>query len=657
MASETDGRAGFRPLEPARLESRPGSCHYADTHVSRGQGLEVSLRLLLQANGLPKRWHGRDLFTLAEIGFATGLNFLLTWDQWRSHPGTGWLHYLGVEPHPFTPPDMASLVQGLPAQLHGLGRELLTQYPEPVPGFHRLIFPAHRLTLTLMYGDASECLEACDARVDAWYLDGFAPVQNERFWNHHLYQQIARLSPPGASLVCLTAANHLRHGLETAGFRIEHHPGLGRSNEHLTGLRVPSPHHEDPRAPWFPMPEPATAPERQVTVVGAGLAGTSVALALARRGWEVTVVDQGPGPATGASGNPAGILMPHLSAEHGVVSRFTLQAAEFSRHWIESLGADTRSLPRDWCGALWLADGKRLARRQARIAERLALPETLLRGVDAHEASELAGVHLELPGLFLPRAGWVDPAALCRAQLESSAARVLFGRRLAGLVRQGDVWQLEDEKGLTITRSSRVVLANGAGLTGWLHGIEPNTLRGQLSQFPATTASRKLRRVLCYEGYVTPQTGAGHVCGASFVRNDRTTELRPAEHADNLASLARIWPRALEGQTPRLAGRAALRHTSPGRVPMVGPLPDMAIFDALYGDLHHGRPHQNYPDAPCLSGVYLSLAHGSRGLTSAALAAELLASQMHGDPLPLPRALTDALHPVRDRVRTLRRKP
>jgi tRNA 5-methylaminomethyl-2-thiouridine biosynthesis bifunctional protein len=83
----------------------------------------------------------------------------------------------------------------------------------------------------------------------------------------------------------------------------------------------------------------------------------------------------------------------------------------------------------------------------------------------------------------------------------------------------------------------------------------------------------------------------------------------------------------------------------------------MAIFDALYGDLHHGRPYRNYPDAPCLPGVYLSLAHGSRGLTSATLAAELLASQMHGDPLPLPRALTDALHPVRDRVRTLRRKP
>ncbi|HSP01319.1 MAG TPA: FAD-dependent 5-carboxymethylaminomethyl-2-thiouridine(34) oxidoreductase MnmC, partial [Thioalkalivibrio sp.] len=476
-------------------------------------------------------------------------------------------------------------------------------------------------------------------------------------WNPHLYDQIARLSPRGATLVSFTADDPVHRGLETAGFRIEAHPGPGNSGQHLTGQRLASPYPEDLRAPWFHIPEAASAPERQVTVVGAGLAGTSVALALARRGWDVTVVDQGPGPATGASGNPAGILMPHLSADHGVVSRFSLQAAEFSRHWIESLGADTRTLPRAWCGALWLADGERLTQRHARIAERLALPETILRKVDAQEASELAGVPLALPGLFLPRAGWVDPAALCRVQLESSGARMLFGRQLAGLVRQGDAWRLVDEAGDTITCSSRVVLANGEGLPGLLQGIEPNTLRGQLSQFPATAASRRLRRVLCYEGYVTPQTAAGHVCGASFVRNDRATDLRPGEHADNLAALTRIWPVALAGLSPRLAGRAALRHTSPGRVPMVGPLADMPAFDALYAELHHGRPQQHYADAPCLPGVYLSLAHGSRGLATAALAAELLASQMHGDPLPLPRTLTEALHPVRDRVRTLRRKP
>jgi tRNA 5-methylaminomethyl-2-thiouridine biosynthesis bifunctional protein len=104
--------------------------------------------------------------------------------------------------------------------------------------------------------------------------------------------------------------------------------------------------------------------------------------ALARRGWDVAVVDAADHAAAGASGNPAGILMPHLSAEHGVVSRFTLQAAEFARDWIESLAMPPDVLPRDWCGALWLADGERLARRLERIAARLPLPRDLVEALD-----------------------------------------------------------------------------------------------------------------------------------------------------------------------------------------------------------------------------------------------------------------------------------
>lgn len=113
----------------------------------------------------------------------------------------------------------------------------------------------------------------------------------------------------------------------------------------------------DARAPWFRWPDAAEPDERHVAVLGAGLAGSALALALARRGWEVTVVDAGPRAASGASGNPAGILMPHLSADHGVLSRFTLQASEFARHWVDSMPVSPDSLPRDWCGALWLADG------------------------------------------------------------------------------------------------------------------------------------------------------------------------------------------------------------------------------------------------------------------------------------------------------------
>lgn len=658
MASAADKDRAFRPLEPATLEFRDGtpwSRRFGDIYFSHGQGAEESAQVFLRANGLPERWLKRDVFTVAETGFGTGLNFLLTWDFWRRRRGPGWLHYLSAELHPFTPADVAVLMAALPASLCPLGKALLEQYPEPVPGFHRLVFPAERVSLTLLFGDALEMYAGCEARVDAWYLDGFAPSRNPGLWNADLYTCIARLTAPGGTLASYTAAGHVRRGLVEAGFHIKRHPGFGAKRERITGRRGPAVMAVRTRAPWFRYPPPAASGHRDAAVLGAGLAGTAVALALARRGWAVTVVDSGTGPASGASGNPAGILMPHLSADHGVISRFTLQAAEFARRWIEALEQPVDALPRDWCGVLWLADGRRLAGRLGRISAGLALPETIMRWVDPRQAAEWAGVPLTLPGLFLPRAGWVDPAALCRAQLAAAGVRLVTGTRIAGLRREGNVWHLEDAGGGVPVRASCVVLANAMGLPAMHPGIETRALRGQLTLLAPSPATQALRRILCYEGYLTPVTPAGHVCGASFVRGDTGTDLRESEQAGNLEALARVLSAAAVRALPPAGGRAALRYNAPGRLPLVGALPDMPAFEALYADMHHGRPPHRYPDPPYLPGVYTSLAHGSRGLTTAPLAAELLAGLMHGEPLPLPRDLLQALHPARERVGVLKR--
>jgi tRNA 5-methylaminomethyl-2-thiouridine biosynthesis bifunctional protein len=58
-------------------------------------------------------------------------------------------------------------------------------------------------------------------------------------------------------------------------------------------------------------------------VIGAGLAGAAVAASLARRGWQVTVLDAADRPAAGASGLPVGMLAPHVSPDDALLSRLT----------------------------------------------------------------------------------------------------------------------------------------------------------------------------------------------------------------------------------------------------------------------------------------------------------------------------------------------
>ena len=56
-----------------------------------------------------------------------------------------------------------------------------------------------------------------------------------------------------------------------------------------------------------------------------------------------------------------------------------------------------------------------------------------------------------------------------------------------------------------------------------------------------------------------------------------------------------------------------------------------------------------------MKGLYLSTGHGSRGLTSTPLAAQLLASRICGEAPPVSRELSAALSPARFLIRQLQR--
>ncbi|NWD91790.1 FAD-dependent oxidoreductase, partial [Pseudomonas sp. K5002] len=150
-----------------------------------------------------------------------------------------------------------------------------------------------------------------------------------------------------------------------------------------------------------------------------------------------------------------------------------------------------------------------------------------------------------------------------------------------------------------------------------------------------------------------------HTLGASF--DFKSDDLTPtvAEHAGNLQMLREISLDLLQRlgadslAPEQLEGRAAFRCTSPDYLPIVGPLAQREAFDHTYAAL--GKDARQVPDAPCpwLHGVYINSGHGSRGLVTAPLCAELLAAWLDNEPLPLPRSVSEACHPNRFALRAL----
>ena len=649
------------PITHAQLDwddqGRPHSRVFDDVYFSDQSGLEETRYVFLEQNRLLERFaalpaDGR--LVIGETGFGTGLNFLCAWQLFEQHAVAGArLHFVSVEKYPLSHADLQRALALWP-ELAVFAEQLLAQYIAIHPGFQRLVLGNGRVTLTLLIGDVLEQLPQLDAQIDAWFLDGFAPAKNPEMWTAELFAELARLAAPGSTISTFTSTGWVRRLINAAGFKMKRTPGIGHKWEILRGEFLGWPE-ETPQPtvtkPWFARAAQGKG-ERRALVIGGGLAGCATAASLAARGWQVAVLERHHALAQEASGNPQGVLYLKLSAHGTALSQMIVAGFGHTRRLLEHLH---RGVDWDGCGVLQLAFDAKEAQRQAQLAD--AFAPDLLHLLDRDEAQLKAGIALEHGGLFFPEGGWVHPPALCHWQASQPGVSVLAHHDVLDLRKADDHWQAWD--GERLLASAPVVVLAGAAEVQRFTDLPLKRIRGQITRLPQTAQSQALATVVCAEGYVAPPRLGEHTLGASFDFKNEDLTPTTADHAGNLAMLRdissdlaqRLHADTLDPAT--LQGRAAFRCTSPDYLPIVGPLADSAAFTQAYAAL--SKDARWVPDTPCpwQYGLYVNSGHGSRGLITAPLSAELLAAWLDNEPLPVPRGVAEACHPNRFAVRTL----
>ncbi len=581
-------------------DGQPRSRLYGDVYFSSHDGLAESRAVFLQGCGLPEAWAGRRRFTVAELGFGTGLNILALLDLWRSAgpPGAS-LHIFSVEAHPITADEAARALAAWP-ELADIAQALTRAWPGQARGFHRVELPAFRAILDLAVMEAEPALRAWSGQADAWFLDGFSPALNPAMWTEDLLALVARRSAPGARAATFTVAGAVRRGLQSAGFDVQKRPGHGRKRERL-----------EARSTGRPRPEAAVV---GVAVVGAGIAGASAARALRALGCEPLLIDAAH-PGAGASGNPAALVTPRLDAGLGPVAELAAQA--FGRA-VSLYEAQPHAVIAR--GVLQLAAGERDTERFARIAASDLFEPGALATLSADQASARLGEPAP-EALDLATALVVDPALA----LDAWAGPVLRAH-VARLEPRGGAWALLDRDGDLIAEVEAVILAAGQANADLRPDLPLRPVRGQASW----AESGRGVQAVAWGGYALP-TREGVLFGATHDRDQTDTDVKAADHARNLAGLSQ----ALPGLAARLAqaqlqGRAGVRATTPDRLPLAG---------AVAG-------------AP---GLYALTGFGSRGFSLAPLLAEHVAALALGAPSPLTASLAALVDPDRFRARAARR--
>ncbi len=630
-------------------DKTPQSERFGDVYFSADDGIAESMYVFVNGCGFPEKFEGQDRVCIAETGFGTGLNFLLTWKSWKESGAECQLDYVSVEAFPIEKEQLEKAYETFPG-LEDYTKEFLDHYPRLYPGFHQIVLEEGKVTLTLMFGEASDMYSRLEAKVDAWYLDGFAPAKNPEMWSEDLFREIGRLSQDGAVLSTFTAAGFVKRGLVTVGFEMSKRRGYGRKRDSLQGVYEDQKENVDNF--WFSINYNDKL-KRNIAVIGAGIAGSVLADRLRLDGHHVTVFDRNPQAGMEASGNRLGLIKPRLVIEQMGGALFNtvsyLKAIEF----YDKMGDDV------WIGRrglfqMYESDADRL--RNKIIFENQILPEGEMLLLEPDEASEKLGIDVPTGGVWYPNSGCLEPSKLCKELLDGIDC--VFEREITRLQKDGEIWSLfSGEEKLFEGDAVVFAMAGDTPVLNRYFDMHLNGRRGQVSYIRETEESAKLKHAVACQGYFLPSVEGHHIVGASFDRwhdfaDKSYKDLQDASHKKNIGKLHRFMP---DMETDILGGRANIRAMTPDHFPIVGPVFSDETYLDRYAHLRHGPRRKTFLEAEYVDGLYVLAGLGARGVQGAPLLADILSAYISGGPSPVERQIREALHPARFLIRAIRK--
>ncbi len=582
---------------------------------------------------LPAPWTGQEAWRVLETNFDCGQHFLACLQHWKADPQPPHLlHYVSLTASPVSKDALLACAGQFP-ELQTLAHALAAQWNGLLPGFHRFSLEQGRVLLTLCVGEPRQMLREQSFLADAILLDpARSATDATTVWSIWTVKALARCCRRGTLIAITDEAASLKPDLQQCGFTFAAQQRTGEFNPRWAIKHS--------RHATAPIPERAG----RCVVIGAGLAGASVASSLARRGWQVQVLDAGDAPAAGASGLPVGLVVDHVSADDCTQSRL-------SRSGVRLMLQQASALLRK--GLDWDDSG---VLEQRLDGSHASAPPMAVGGLDSG-----AG------GLWHPKAAWLKPAPLVRAWLAQASIQFKGKANVVSLEKSGAEWRLLDASRQELGRAERVVFANAGGAWPLLDAcqagvFEPDRLldlhllptmhglRGQLSwamhppsitpadmdfpTFPVNGSGSVIPGIpLQTDSNDVASAGKAWFIGSSYQADSAQEYTVSENHLSNLARLKKLLPKlgdALQAQflNGTIEHWKNTRCVTADRLPLVGPL-----------------------DEGGHSGLWICAGMGSRGMRFSVLCAELLAAHWGNEPLPVSASLAHTLRALRGRGR------
>ena len=578
------------------ISEEPLSRTYKDLYFSKKKATQEANFVFIQGNDLQQRWSNlkkNEVFNIVELGFGAGINFLTTLKTWTEQRQTdNWLNYLSIENQPLTLNDIEKTLKKYD-ELDPFSAKLLNNYPINCKGLQRIEFSKEKVSLTVYFGEVNSCLSDLDPEqvtFDACFHDGFSPDKNQDMWSSEVFNSIAKLSSYKTTYSTFSSSKIVNEGLKVNGFKAKKIQGFG-DKRHMTKATFNL--KQNPKTKFL---------KRNIAIIGAGIAGCSLAKKLNDKGYQVTIFEKNKSLDTGPSAYKALVMYPRLSAFDTPYSLFCLHSYLYSTKFYDALNTSYWNKT----GVLLLDFNETTHKRFLQILNsRQDLK--LFKKVTREEATEISGIPVPYGGLFFKDAGWLNPNGILKHMLNSPRIKLITGE----VTKISKTKVFLDHKDYSFDHICLCSSFESNKLIN-LKGITKK--RGQITYLKKELDIANLKIPICAQGYISPTSEDVLITGSTYSDSDNE-DVTLEENLENIERLKLITDQKVRVVDSNFGYRSITQD----RLPLLGKSED----------------------------IFINISHGSRGTTSAPISAQFICDLIDGSPPIFGKRLIRSLDPER----------
>ena len=471
---------------------------YDDIYFDKTDGVKEKEHVYLNANDLANRIKLSDKLCIAELGFGTGLNFILTWRLWKKNrkPNSS-LTYISFEKAPLSKKEMTRLYKKF-KELNDFSDQLIQKLTDNYKTNRTIYFKSENINLILIYDDFS-LLTNFDFKADIWFLDGFAPSKNPEVWDNSYYKNIYNRTNLKGSLSTFTSSGLVRRGLALAGFSVTKVSGFGQKREMLKAIKI----EPDIKLKVNLNYENTIGP---VAIIGAGISGASLAYAFRKRNIECYIVEKSSNVASGASGNKLALQMPKMTADNSPYGLMSLEAFTFSRNLAKELKAAPRS-----DGLILLPSRDREIIKFKKLLESGWPNDLIQRYTDKINCFDIDNY------IYMRSSGIVDNIKFIKRLIDG--VKIFFNFNVTKIKSTKNNSKIIHNEQGNVLNAQTVIWANGYNITDICDKIPIEPVSGQVTFLKSNPQTSKLKLNFSYGQFFSQSYKGFHQIGSSFNRN------------------------------------------------------------------------------------------------------------------------------------------